>query len=360
MGRDNIRAFGGDPSNVTIAGESGGAFNVLSLLASPLAKGLFQRAVVESGLSLIWSIEEAKSQSDKLLTALLVKDKKARNEEEAQQVISKMQDDEINSYIRSKSAFTITKNIPTRDFGMAAWRTIFADGTVIPEEGYDIFSSEEWANQVPVIIGCTKDEMKLFGWFRKDPPLNTREYDLVWSYFSMLWRANGVDELAIKMTSRSGVPVYVYRFDWGSLDEHGESVLPGKKGQELGAHHAAEIPFFLGMGGGDIALLTGRTHNKRNQPGREKLTDLCMSYLANFAKTGNPNHDDLPVWPVWDNAEGLDKVLVLDEGFDNLRISYLKEKITPQDVIKLVKSELEEPERGLVLALIDDDFIPFR
>jgi para-nitrobenzyl esterase len=355
----NIRAFGGNPNNVTVAGESGGAFNVLSLLASPLAKGLFHRAIVESGLSFSWSPEEAEAQSNQLLAALLVKDRKARNEE-AQQVINKMHDNEIDAYLRSKSAFTIMKNIPTRDFGMAAWRTIFSDGNVIPEEGYDIFSSEEWTNQIPVIIGCTKDEMKLFGWFRNNPPLNTREYDLVWRYFSMLWRANGVDELAIKITSRSDAPVYVYRFDWGSVDEHGESVLPGKKGRALGAHHAAEIPFFLGMGGGDIALLTGKTHTKRNQLGREKLTDLCMSYMANFAKTGNPNYNDLPIWPPWNNAEGIDKGIILDAGFDNLQISYLKEKLTTQDVINLVRTELEGIERDSVLAMIDDDFLSFR
>jgi para-nitrobenzyl esterase len=173
--RDNIKSFGGDPNNVTIAGESGGAFNVLSLLVSPSAKGLFHRAIVESGLSLIGSTEEATAQSERLLVALLMKDRKARNEEEAVQLISKMKEDEINEYLRSKSAFTITKNIPARDFGMAEWRTIFTDGTVIPEEGYDVFSSGEWANKVPVIIGCTKDEMKLFGYFRNNPPLNTRE-----------------------------------------------------------------------------------------------------------------------------------------------------------------------------------------
>ena len=357
--RDNIRAFGGDPNNITIAGESGGAFNVLSLLASPLAKGYFHKAIVESGLSFTCIPEAGINQSNELLVSLLVKDRKAKNREEARQVLAKMEAKDIDSYLRSKSAFRIMKSIPARDFGMAEWRTIFTDGHVIPEEGYDIFSSEQWINKVPVIIGCTKDEMKLFGWFGKNPQLNTREYELVWKYHSMLWRANGVDEVVVKMTSRDVVPVYVYRFDWGSIDENGNSVLSGTKGQELGAHHAAEIPFFLGMGEADLALLTGKTHSDHNRPGREKLTDLCMKYLANFARTGNPNHDDLPIWPVWDNSEGHDKMIVLDAGINDLKISYLKETITTQDVLDLVETELEDPDRGRVMALLSN-FITMR
>jgi para-nitrobenzyl esterase len=353
--RDSIRAFGGNPDNVTIAGESGGAFNVLSLLVSPSAQGLFHRAVVESGMMSICSIEDAIAQSEKLLLALLINDRKVANEDEAVKYLSEMQDDEINTYLRSKSAFTITKNIPTMVLGMAQWRSIIADGTVIPAEGYGVFSSGEWANMVPVIIGCTKDEMKLFASFMEDPPLSSR----VWDYQSMIWRANGVIKPAAEMTSKSNVPVYAYRFDWGSPDNEGVSVLPKNKGQELGAYHGAEIPFFLGTSGSEFALLIGRTYTKDNQIGREKLKDLCMSYLANFAMAGDPNDLDLPNWPAWENTEGKDKVLVLDADFTDLRLSYSSEKITVLDVLDLVNSELEEPERGQVLTMLQD-FMAFR
>jgi hypothetical protein len=134
-----------------------------------------------------------------------------------------------------------------------------------------------------VIIGCTKDEMNLFGYFIEDLPLSSR----IWDYHSMLWRANGVNKPASEMTANSNVPVYVYRFDWGSPDNKGVSVLTRNKGQELGAHHGAELPFFLGTSGSDFALLIGKTHIKDNQIGREKLKDLCMNYLANFARVGN-------------------------------------------------------------------------
>lgn len=353
--RDNIKAFGGNPNNVTIAGESGGAFNVLSLLISPSAQSLFHRAIVESGLTSVCTNEEAKAQTERLLVALLIKDRKVANEEEAIKHISEMHDNEINTYLRSKSAFTIIKNIPTIVLGMAQWRSIIADGTVIPAAGYKIFSSGEWTNKVPVLIGCTKDEMNLFSYFIKDLPLSSK----VWHYHSMLWCANGVNQPAHDMTSNSSVPVYVYRFDWGSPDDQELSVLPKNKGQELGAHHGAEIPFFLGTTGSDFALLIGKTHIENNRIGREKLKALCMKYLANFARTGNPNNSNLPHWPVWNNTEGKDKILILDADFNDLRLSYSSEMITIQDVLDLVNSEFEDPERGQILTMLED-FIPFK
>lgn len=105
-------------------------------------------------------------------------------------------------------------------------------------------------------------------------------------------------------------------------------------------------------------MLIGKTHTKRNQFGREKLTDLCLKYLANFARTGNPNGENLPYWSPWDKVEGKNKILVLDAGFKDLRLSYLKDAVTPQNVLDLIHSELKEPELGIVLSYLDN-IIPF-
>ncbi len=351
--RDNISAFGGDPGNVTIAGESAGAMNVLSLLTAPAAAGLFHRAVAESGLAIMRTTEEAENRSLTLLANLLVEEGKAPDFEAAKAFALSMSPYDINVYLRLKTPAELFRGIPTMVGGMAQWPSLFNDGDVLPASGYGVFASGTWVNKVPLLIGVNKDEMKLFRFLIKDPEPGTRFYELLSRYQSLMWRSYGLDTVAIAMTSNRRVPpVYAYRFDWGSPDAEGISVLPGKLGALMGSHHYAEIPFFLGTGSSQLSLLAGRTFSVQNRPGREKLTDLCMDYLANFARTGNPNGELLPEWAPWNPATGSEKYLILDATFTDLRISRGSDIVNLQSVMDLIDADLKEPERTEFLKIL--------
>jgi len=325
---DNIAAFGGDPGNVTVFGESAGGQNTVQMLLTPLARGLFQRAIVESGGTWTATVAESENYTDaaepghknssREVALRLLAPGAARDA--AKQQVAALSDAEIARRLRDVPAKALLTSYSGGPLGMIDMPRAIRDGAVLPSEPFATrFSVADDVAPVPVVFGTNRDENKLFmflnpkyvrRWFGVFPQVLDRESYLVTAeYQSRSWKASGADELAMALTGAGRRDVFVYRWDW-----HEEpSVLGSDLGELVGAAHGLEIPFVFGH------WQLGRRGNflfgEKSLAGRQALSAAMMSYWTEFARTGAPGRGqkgDLPLWSAWDPSDAGDKFIVLD------------------------------------------------
>ena len=297
--RDNIDRFGGDPKRVMIFGESGGGAKVSFLLASPPAKGLFHRAVIESGPGLRMAERARASEVAEILLGELGLSRSRLAD------IRKLSTTQILS-----AYFAAQTRAGSGGLGSGSFNPVL-DPEILPAHPFDPAASE-LAAAVPVIIGWNRTEATVFSlgepalWELDDAALEQRVRTLyrdnagtvLTAYReampgatpSALYFRVATDQmfgfnstlLAERKAALRGAPVYVYRFDWST------PVLDGR----LGSPHGLEMPFVFdnidrgGMGltgGGDVA--------------NRLAAQVSASWLA-FAATGDPNarRSGLPRW----------------------------------------------------------------
>ncbi len=347
--RKNISAFGGNPYNVTITGESAGAHNVMNLVISPLAKGLFHRAMSESGGMTTDTVAEGEDQVQDHIDALLAPSITDLNEDgditaedvEIYMAENLPNDEAIEEWLRNVPAGELFEAY-FASFGTLPTYDAYQDAFVIPGSVVSTIRSGHY-NKVPIILGAnqyeTKAFMPLYGgafglpWYDLilvldgiypsvdyvlPNDIDKELYEVTGYYGSRNWRGKFVDERARALKEQQN-RVYAYQFNWG-----GPGSGPSPFDFIYGAGHAMEISFFFG---GDESLW-GYGYNPDNDtPGRVALSDAMMRYLANFAKTGNPNGAGLPVWRKWSNRDGGPKVILFDSDDEQALLGMSDEEV---------------------------------
>jgi para-nitrobenzyl esterase len=364
--RDHIAAFGGDPGNVTVFGESAGGRNTVSMLLSPRAHGLFHRAIVQSGGIVNDSTSEAESWADapqpghrnsgnEVVARLLVREGRAKDRGEARAALASMPAAEVSALMRRTPApdLFLAYALDSEEEGMIDFPNLFRDGVVLPDaDTLEVFAKRGAYNEVPVIFGTNRDENKLFlfvspqwvkRWFGIIPRVRDESlYQASAEHLAQSWKITGADEPAAVLRRTQGPSVFAYRFDW---DEE-PSVLGSDLQVMIGASHGFEIPFVFGHF--DLGREGNVVFDEENAPGRLELSARMMSYWAQFAATGAPGRGrdgKLPEWAPWDDsAPAAPKYLVLDtDAGGGIRMA--SETVTREQLLAAVDADprLTEP-----------------
>ncbi|WP_121207651.1 carboxylesterase/lipase family protein [Pseudomonas aeruginosa] len=308
--KDNVSVFGGDPENVTIFGESAGAQNVLTLLVSPLAAGLFQRAIAQSPVAETYSIDEATNPSQSPLSSLnnssskLIDDfiaaSAGKHAETAHELSGRDRSETLMDFLRSLSVRELLGVFTPGSAGIYLSPRPVRDGVVIPREGLkETFVCGEW-NRVPVIIGSNRDEYRTFLadkpehsrlLFGRVPILKHRKsYVAESNFLSSAWRAMHVDEIADAMVAGGHKDVWSYRFDW----DEAPAIPFVRPDILLGAAHAMEMSFAFGDIQGEFDIFGVNTpFNKRS---RCKLAKEMSGAWVSFAANGVPTVSSSDGW----------------------------------------------------------------
>jgi para-nitrobenzyl esterase len=305
--RDNIAAFGGDPSNVTIFGQSGGGGKVSTLMAMPSAKGLFHRAVVESA-SAIRGVpkDEATSSAEAYLAKLGLKPNQIDELQKlpVEQLVTAMGDGGgvggpglrlapvVDGHSLPRNPFDpdapeISATVPLL-IGSVETEVTFMRGTPLDPMDDDALR----AHVKQVLRGADDAAVaRLIDVYRKGRP-NIKNIDLYLILASDATFRAGVLTEAERKASQGTASVFMYYFTWKS------PVRDGK----LRTLHTLEIPFVFD----NVDLATAMTGSGQE---RYALADKVSSAWTAFARSGNPSHKGLPNWPAFDMKQRATMVL---------------------------------------------------
>ncbi|QIK77992.1 carboxylesterase family protein [Sphingomonas piscis] len=332
--KQNISAFGGDPNNVTLFGESGGGVSTCAQVVSPKARNLFQRAIIQSGTcSISWpkhavgidlpagSFFQPLSETEALGVAAAARLGCGDGSDAARiACLRKLPSEKIAS---EGGTFTFAAfNTPT-----------------LPLDPQAALASGKY-HRVPIMIGFTRDESRAMasGALLTGKPITDQNYTrLIGEAFgpkagsvlsryplqrfgdgASAWSAANTDRMfacpalydALNLSSHNRT--FVYEF----ADPNGIGLVPFLPTMKSGASHSSELPLLFDLADGPIDLTNGKKIAR--SPVQEALAKTMIGYWTDFARSGDPNSSRKPTWPPF-RRSGSRKVLVLAPGSDRLR-----------------------------------------
>jgi para-nitrobenzyl esterase len=291
--RKNIAAFGGDSGNVTIFGESAGGGSVLTMMTSPLSKGLFHKAVIESGggRSTLLGPRHLKKTgpndmpSGEAVGLAFAKSAGIEGEDAA-----------ALAALRKLSAEAVTAGLNMASMGNPTYAGPMIDGKLVLEAPGEAYAAGRGA-KIPVMVGATNADIgfprgrtldELFAPFGPDAEKARKLYDPAGSgTVRTVGTAIASDQMMVEPSrfvartiAATGQPAYHFRFSY---------VAESMRGKWQGAPHATEIPFVFDT----VAARYGKDLTASDRA----TAQAANAYWANFAKKGSPNGSGLPEWP---------------------------------------------------------------
>jgi para-nitrobenzyl esterase len=352
----NIEHFGGNPENITIFGESAGGHNVLSLLVAPQSKGLFHKAISQSGYTT--SVPSKNAYINNINNPTF--------NHTSNEVVKRLipNSDTITSKELNKKLYSLSSQEFFSDYSDKSNLEVPLlnnDGIVIPKIGLEkALKNSKYVQKVPFMAGSNRDEVKL--WIAAAEYFVKLDYSLIGSilgiprvklkneesfeafnyYRSEAWKIRGVIEPISSLNSVGNLSTFAYRYDW---DDHRRFLIANFK-KLIGASHGTEIPLITGNNDivGDFGFLI-----YPSGPSKRFLSKNMMLFWSNFAKNGVPGKSTNGIeWLPYNSSEESKNFLILDNKRNmKLTNSYVSYKTLVEELN--YDTRVNELERCVIL-----------
>ena len=317
--RDNIDAFGGDPANVTVLGESGGGSKVTTLLSMPEARGLFQRGIAQSGLATgAIAPDAAKFSAAAVLDAAQITDVASLQSADVAALIAPGNWGPVQSPSLPRGPFApdadpAGQSVPLM-IGSNLTEATFFNATPTSEVNEEELKQAFVKGNFTGGIAADRVDDLMKGYRAQLP--DTPDHEVFQVIASDVWMTRLVNKVA-NLRAEQGAPTYVYNF----------AMRQGARDGALNVPHTAEIAYVFD----NLELAEALVGTP--DPEDQDLADIMSTAWANFARTGNPNGEGVPEWPQWTANERAVMVFDADpkaetDAFTN-RLALLEAALQP-------------------------------